>query len=192
MRKADAYYKRSLERRGPSVLLAKFFQNQYDEKLPGNVAIDIGCGAGNDTIYLLEKGYKVTAIDNENQVKEIIENRGENNNNLNVVIGDFSKAKLHKADLIFANFSLFFVRQNFDGFMKKLLQDVNKNGFFVGNFLGKEDDWVKSTTTVERDELLAFFKDFKVCYFSEEKYFRDSFAKKDKFWHVYTVIAQKR
>ena len=76
--------------------------------------------------------------------------------------------------------------------MKNLMENVNQSGFFVGNFLGKEDDWINSKTTVDKDELLAYFKDFRVCYFSEEKYHKDGLTKKDKFWHVYTIIAQKR
>lgn len=192
MKNATEYYKKSIMNNKPSALLFKFFQNKYNENLNGNVAIDIGCGAGNDTIYLLDKGFKVTAIDSELQVKDIMENRIEDNNNLNVIISDFTKVKFNKADLIFANFSLFFVRKDFDEFMKYVLDNVNKNGFFVGNFLGKEDDWIKSTTTVDKEELLEFFKEFKMCYFSEEKYFKDSLTKKNKFWHVYTVIAQRK
>lgn len=192
MRNAEKYYKESVMFGKPSLLLLKFFQKGYHEKMTGNVAIDIGCGAGNDTLCLLKKGYKVTDIDSDAQVKELLENRSENNENLDIVIGDVSKVELHKADLIFANFSLFFVRKNFDNFMKKLLSNINQNGFFVANFLGKEDDWIKSKTTVEKDELLAYFKDFKVYYFSEEKYFKKGIAKKEKFWHVYTVIAQKK
>ena len=194
MRNAKEYYQNSIMHNKPSALLLKFFQNGYNESLDGNVAIDIGCGAGNDTICLLEKGFKVTAVDSDNQVKEIVENRCGNNESLDIVIGDFSKVELPEADLIFANFSLFFVKENFDVFMKNLLEKVNKNGFFVGNFLGKEDDWKtsKTKTVVEKDELLAFFKDFKIYYFSEEKYFKDGITKKNKFWHVYTVIAQKK
>lgn len=194
MRNAKEYYQDSIKHNKPSSLLFKFFQNGYSEKLDGNVAIDIGCGAGNDTICLLEQGFKVTAVDSDNQVKEIIENRCENSESLDIVIGDFSNVELPQADLIFANFSLFFVKENFDVFMKNLLEKVNKNGFFVGNFLGKEDDWKtsKTKTIVEKDELLAFFKDFKIYYFSEEKYCKDGITKKNKFWHVYTVIAQKK
>ena len=34
--------------------------------------IDLGCGSGNDTIYLLKKNYFVTAIDKEKDVINII------------------------------------------------------------------------------------------------------------------------
>ena len=35
-------------------------------------AIDLGCGTGRDTIFLIKNGWKVTAIDREN-TKELIE-----------------------------------------------------------------------------------------------------------------------
>ena len=173
-------------------MLADFFRLKLDKNLKEKNAIDLGCGAGNDTMLLLEKGFNVTAIDSEPQVKEIVLKRAQNEQNLNVVTGDFSKVQLQKADLINANFSLFFVRKDFDSFIKNVLQSINKNGYFVGNFLGKEDDWKKSKTTVEKDELFNYFSKFKILYFSEEKYYKDVLTKKNKFWHVYNIIAKKK
>ena len=72
-----------------------------------------------------------------------------------------------------------------------MLKCVNEDGFFIGNFWGKEDDWANSKTAIEKEALLDFFKDFKMYYFSEEKYYKDTASGKNKFWHVYTVIAQK-
>ena len=192
MKNATEYYQDSIRRNRTSRLLADFFRLKLDKNLKEKNAIDLGCGAGNDTMLLLEKGFNVTAIDSEPQVKEILPKRAKNVQNLNVVIGDFSKVQLQKADLINANFSLFFVKKDFDLFIKNVLGSINKNGYFVGNFLGKEDDWKKSKTTLEKDELLNYFSMFKIIYFSEEKYYKDSLTKKNKFWHVYNIIAQKR
>lgn len=90
--------------------------------------------------------------------------------------------------------SLFFVKDNFEEFLKNLLKRVNKKGFILANFLGKEDDWngTKTKTTVEKEELLSFFKEFKINYFSEEKYYKETALGKNKFWHIYTIIAQAK
>ena len=192
MKNATQYYQNSIQKNIPSPLLKKFFGYKYNEKLTGNIAIDIGCGAGNDTIHLLNKGFKVTAIDNEPQVKELFKNRIEDNKNLEIIIDDFSKIQLHKADLIFANFSLFFVKKDFNILLENVIKSINKKGFFVGNFLGPEDDWIKSKAIVENEELLNYFSDFKIMYFSEEKYYQDTITKKNKFWHVYTIMAQRK
>lgn len=91
-----------------------------------------------------------------------------------------------------ANFSLFFVKHNFEELIEKILKSINVNGFFVGNFLGKEDDWNKTIPTVDKEKLLDYFKDFEMSYFSEEKYYKNTAIGKNQFWHVYTIIAQKK
>lgn len=190
MENAKEYYK-STQKNLPSVLIRNFFIFKYNEKLNGNIAIDLGCGAGNNTEFLISKGFKVTAIDSQEEVKEFFSNKNFNKENLDLIIGDFSKIELPKADLILANMSLFFVKDNFNLFLKRLLEKVNKNGFIVANFLGKEDEWNGNKTTIEKDELLSYFKDFKMNYFSEEKYYKDTARGINKFWHVYTIMAQK-
>ena len=87
----------------------------------------MGCGTGNDTAFLLDKGFKVTAIDQEEQVNEIIKNKNLNEENLKVIIDDFSRIEITKSDLLLANFSLFFVKENFDEFIKNLLKNIMTN-----------------------------------------------------------------
>ena len=185
------YYEATMNNK-PSALIRKFFINNYNQRLQGNVAIDLGCGTGNDTNFLLEKGFNIIAIDEDEQVREIIENKNLNKENFKLIIDDFSKIKISNSDLILANFSLFFVKENFDEFIRKILRNINSKGFFVGNFLGKEDDWNKTRTTVDKEKLLNYFKNFDIFYFSEEKYYKDTSTVKDKFWHVYTIIAQQK
>lgn len=35
----------------------------------------------------------------------------------------------------------------------------------ISNFLGKEDDWKETNTTVDKEVLINYFKDFKIMYF---------------------------
>ena len=175
----------------PSILIRKFFVNNYDKRIEGNKAVDLGCGSGNDTAFLLEKGFEVTAIDQEEQVREIIENRVLNKEKLNVIIDDFSKIEISNIDLLLANYSLFFVKDNFGKFVEKVLNSINSKGFFIGNFLGKEDTWNNIKSTVKKEEMLDYFKNYNILYFSEEKYYKDTATGKPKFWHVYNIIAQK-
>ena len=50
----------------------------------------------------------------------------------------------------------------------------------------------KYRTTIEKEELFEFFKYFKMFYFSEEKYYKDTARGINKFWHVYTVMEKKK
>lgn len=191
MKYSKEFYKVTVNKQ-PSGLIRNFFLKKYNEKLNGNKAIDLGCGAGNDTEFLISKGFKVTAIDSEEQVMDILESRNIDKTKYEVIIGDFSKIEIPKADLILANMSLFFVKDNFEEFLKNLLGKVNKKGFVAANFLGKEDDWKGINSTIEKVKLLEFFKEFDFNYFSEEKYYSKTALGENKFWHVYTVIAQKK
>ena len=190
MKNAKEFYKATMNRQ-PSGLIWNFFLKKYNEKLNGNTAIDLGCGAGNDTEFFISKGFKVTAIDSEEQVKDILENKNLDKTKYEIKIGDFSKMEIPNADLILANMSLFFVKNNFEEFLRNLLNKINQKGFIVANFLGKEDDWNGSKTTIEKEKLLEFFKDFDINYFSEEKYYSKTALGENKFWHVYTIMAQK-
>ena len=189
MNYSDTFYKRSLEYNNPSGLLKNFYSLKLDELLSGKVATELGCGAGNDTLYLLQNGFKVNAIDTEETVENILENRY-HGNNLNIVIDDFSKMNLPSTDLFIANFSMIFV-DDIDTTMMNVLSSLNTNGFFIGNFIGVEDDWANTRTTTTKEELENIFSDYKIMYFSEEKYYKDSFNEKNKFWHMYTIMARK-
>ena len=189
MNYSDTFYKRSLEYNNPSGLLKNFYSLKLDELLSDKVATDLGCGAGNDTLYLLQNGFKVNAIDKEETVENILENRY-HGNNLNIVIDDFSKMNLPSTDLFIANFSMIFV-DDIDTTMMNVLSSLNTNGFFIGNFIGVEDDWSSTRTTTTKEELENIFSDYKIMYFSEEKYYKDSFNEKNKFWHMYTIMARK-
>lgn len=190
MKNAKEYYKNTMNNK-PSGLIRRFFDLKFNKMINGNTAIDLGCGAGNDTEFLISKGFQVTAVDSQEEVRDFIGAKNLDMKMIDLKIGDFSKVELPNADLIFANMSLFFVKDNFDSFLKGILEKVNQNGYFVANFLGKEDDWNGSKTTVEKEELLNYFKDFNIKYFSEEKYYKDTVLGKKKFWHVYTIMAQK-
>lgn len=69
-----------------------------------------------------------------------------------------------------------------------------KVGYFVGNFLGLEDDWSsdENKSFVNGEKINQIFKDFEIVYFSEMKYSKKKESTgKNKFWHVFDVIARK-
>ncbi len=46
-------------------------------------------------------------------------------------------------------------------------------------------------TFLKQEELLNFFKDFKIMYFAEKKYIKDTILDETKNWHVFEIIAMK-
>ena len=50
MKNAKEYYKKTMNNK-PSGLIRKFFELKFNETINGNLAVDLGCGAGNDTEF---------------------------------------------------------------------------------------------------------------------------------------------
>lgn len=131
MKYSEEYYNKTLANK-PSRILQKFFDMKLDENFKEKTAIDLGCGAGNDVICLLEKGYKVTAIDKEKRVVDIIKSRTSNTEKVDFIIDEFEKIDFGKTNLIVSNFSLFFCNPKyFDTLMNKIINNINSNGYFV-------------------------------------------------------------
>ena len=124
MRKIDEYYKRTQDKL-PHPLVKKFINMNID---PTN-AIDVGCGAGKDTVYLIKNGWKVLAIDREN-TKRIITSKlnSKEIEKLEFECQEFESIKLRKNNLLIANFSIPFCNKNsFDTFWNKIIDSIQKD-----------------------------------------------------------------
>ena len=135
-------------------------------------AIDLGCGQGNDTVYLINNDFKVLGIDKEN-VESIIRTRLPEKKQGNFIFEkqELENLKIPNTDLIIANFSLSFCKKNyFKSMWENIVESININGYFVGTIFGIKDSWNKECrdmsffTRVVADKL---FKQFKIIRFEE-------------------------
>lgn len=190
---AEEYYNNT-KSDNPTPNLKYFFENY--ECVPQK-AIDIGCGAGNDTVYLINKGWEVTAIDKED-VEDRISKRlnQEQLAKFKFQKQIFEDIKLEKCNLIVANYSLSFCRkENFKEFWNKINSSIEQNGYFIGNFFGVNDAWAKSKSKMKfftENEVKKLFEDFKIIKFKEVEKDGATGLKKMKHWHLFIVIAQKK
>ena len=95
-------------------------------------AIDLGCGTGRDTIYLIKNGWVVLSIDKED-TKNIIINKlnDEEKNKFNFKCQNFENIELEKNDLTVANFSIPFCNKNyFDNSWNKIINNILNNRLF--------------------------------------------------------------
>ena len=170
------------------------FIKQHKE-LSGN-AIDLGCGAGNDTIYLIKNNWNVLAIDGtdvENLIKEKLNE--EEKTRLSFQVQRFEELNLPKSDLIISNNALSFCNKAyFYKMWKEICNSINLNGFFVGNLFGIKDEWntQKNTRTfLKKEQVIELFKDFEIIDFKEIEKDRTTALGKMKHWHTFEIIAKK-
>lgn len=117
-------YYENTENALPHPLVKKFINMNNNPKY----AIDLGCGAGRDTIYLIKNGWKVLSIDKEN-TREIISGKLDNEElkKFNFECQDFENIKLEKNNLLVANFSIPFCNKDyFNEFWNKISNSILK------------------------------------------------------------------
>ncbi len=189
----DKYHKIT-NNKPPRKNIIKFIDKYKD--LTGN-AIDLGCGGGCDTIYLIEHNWNVLSIDSTD-VENIIRNKlsYEKQNKFNFQVQKFEELHLPKCDLIISNNALPFCNKKyFYNMWKEISNSINSNGFFVGNFFGLKDEWnihENKGTFLSKEDVTELFKDFDILEFDEIEKDRSTALGKIKHWHTFEVIARKR
>lgn len=107
-----------------------YFINEIKSN-PSN-AIELGCGAGNDTVYLIKNNWNVCAIDRED-VEERIANKLNNEEleKLRFQNQNFESLQLEKSNLIVANYSLPFCdKDKFKELWNKIKRNILPNRIF--------------------------------------------------------------
>ncbi len=120
----------------PNLMVKKFIDMNIN---PTN-AIDLGCGAGRDTIFLIKNGWKVLSIDREN-TREFIEKKLNNEEikKFRFMSQNFENIELEKTNLLAANFSIPFCdKEHFSNFWSKITDSILKDRIFCWKFF-----WIK-------------------------------------------------
>ena len=169
-------------------LLIEFLDNYKIDN-----AIDLGCGSGNETVYMIKNGIKVLAIDRQLNQDFILNRLSDNEKKMiSFKESSFEDVELPKTKLLTAFFSIPFCNpNNFDELWTKIYNSIEDNGYFVGQLFGDSDAWnvVKSINTFSIDKVKEYLKNYNIIKLEEIEYVRESDNKK---WHFYDIIAQKK
>ena len=163
----------------------------------GGNALDLGCGGGRDTKFLLGEGFHVVAVDKDERALEYLKELPREN--LEVVQSRFEEFGFEeqKYDLINAQFSLPFTnRDAFDAVFAKVKKALKPAGIFVGQLFGVNDDWNKSLTTKTtfhtKEAAEALFGDMELLKFIERDYDGTIADGTPKHWHTFHILARKK
>ena len=108
MKSIEKYYENT-KNIDPNYTIKKFIKLEIKPEK----AIELGCGAGRDTFYLIKNGWKVIAIDKEDVEKIITSKLSEEElKRFKFSKQEFENLKIEKNNLVVANFSLQFCQKD--------------------------------------------------------------------------------
>jgi SAM-dependent methyltransferase len=164
---------------------------------PGH-AVDLGAGSGIDTEFLLDRGWRVTAIDNSPAaVRRLRGLAAKADGRLDVSAADLADdLGLEPVELLHAGFSLpFCPPDRFDALWRQVEAAVAAGGVLVGQLFGDRDTWAADYgdemtfhTTAEVDRLLRGW-DVRRMHVADHD--GDSYLG-PKHWHVFHILAVRR
>ena len=192
MKNMDKYYENTTNAR-PNYTVKKFIELNVKT---GN-AVELGCGAGRDTVCLIKNGWNVLAIDREDvESRIVVKLEAEELKQFKFLKQNFEDIELEKNNLIVANFSLPFCnKNNFKELWNKIDNSILKDGYFVGNFLGENDEWKitkEEMTFLTKEQIIELFSNFEIIEFKEVEKDGITGLGQMKHWHVFNGIAKKK
>jgi tellurite methyltransferase len=161
---------------------------------PGD-ALDVGAGAGRDSRYLLEHGWRVTAVDaSEHSVAAL--QRLATVGDLRVVRSAAQDFTPGKYDLVNAQYSLPFIPPTlFPATVKRLQDAVRPSGVMAATFFGPHDEWNTLGTDITfltRAEVETLFDGWDVKELDEVDEDGTTATGGSKHWHTFNLIARRR
>lgn len=196
----EKYYEVTAKKKTPRDLLTdalkKIQDNIHTDNNKRPLAIDLGSGAGNETLYLLSQGWNVMAIDKNPEAIQILEHRVDlkYKDFLETQIEEFKNMQLpDNTQLVFASRSLYFTPpQEFEGVWKKITTSIAPGGYFVGEFIGDQDAFAKISTVHNQEDLERMFEEqFDIIKLKESKRTGNRINGDQVLRHEFTVIAKK-
>ncbi len=174
----------------------------FGEINPSNppLAVDLGCGAGRDSVAMLNAGWKVWAQDGSDDGLKRTRSRPEiqaalADQRIEISHANFEGLHIPKATLVNASFSLpFCPPPHFRALWAQIDAAIEPGGRFSGQLFGDRDDWatIEDRTHLPRVKMLDLFDQYIIESLFEEDRPSSHTGGGHKHWHVFHIIARKR
>jgi SAM-dependent methyltransferase len=189
------YYAATADR-PPRVTLVHALERFEAEPLARRrLAVDLGCGIGQDTRELLRRGWRVLAIDSEPlAIEQLRQRRLAHPRLLHTCVATFDAAWWPAADLVNASNALpFCPPQVFPAVWRRIVASLRVGGRFAGQFFGTRDSWAgqPDLTFHTRGQVLDLLADFEIELLQEREHEGSTLAGRSKHWHAFDVVARK-
>jgi tellurite methyltransferase len=164
------------------------------EGVTAGVGVDLGCGAGRDTIALLQRGWTVYAVDAETEAIERLLTISPPTDRLHTQVATFAAAQWPQCDLVNSSFALPFCHpSDFATVWDRIVASLRTGGRFSGQLFGDRDGWAENEdmTFHSRSDAEALLSSFEPEYLDEVEEDGETATGKPKHWHVFHVVARK-
>ena len=160
------------------------------------LAIDLGCGTGPETILLLDQGWQVLAIDQQEAAIQALRSSVSSgaSDRLQTLMAPFETLDLPVADLIWVGLSLPFCHpDHFETLWGKICSALLPGGRFAGDFFGPRHAWSgqKEMTFHTKEEVLTMCDGLQLEYLVEEEGEQQTAQQGMQHWHMFTISARK-
>jgi trans-aconitate methyltransferase len=168
-------------------------------------AVDLGCGAGQETRALLRAGWRVHAVDGEPGTLAALADVTAHidltalvdvdDERLTIEVTHFDQLQaLPPADLVYAGYSLPYQSpQQFHRLWTLVLSSLRPGGWLAANLFGERDSWAGAAGMTFFSDTAArrLFDGLEVVRWTEVDEEGAAFSG-PKHWHVFDVIARRR
>ena len=178
--------------------------SKYISKNKKNMAVELGCGTGNNLEFLSSHGYsKIIGVDGSKSAINYAKKKYKKNKKIKLIQADFSQTSFENVDLFLDRGSIthnkkIIIKKIF----KNLLSQLNSGGFFLSSLFSKKHHGYKDrkgnnffvkemkiqngivASFFDEKEIKNLFKEFKVISLIEETKHDKITNKKTSMWNI--------
>ena len=160
-----------------------------------SIAVDLGCGEGRDTQAILERGWRVTAIDGHISAFEHMAKRGIlSHPALETRLTPYEECSIPRCTLFNASFALPFCHpDHFDALWTVIRYAIEPGGRIACQLFGDRDTWatLPDRSHFTRSQVEALLAEYDIEFFQEDESDSTDVEGRDKHWHVFHIVARQ-